>query len=296
MNYRNTIVFLFAILASQVGLAQSFVLAHESNSVEKEKDSIEIEYKYVKWWEFDHELVPCADMYNFSWDSLNVSLPMFDARDSSEGIHLHLIDSDCGYYHPCAGDINSEFGWRHYRMHNGIDIDLEIGDPIYAAFDGVVRIAKFNHGGYGNYVMIRHYNGLETLYGHLSERLVEPNQTVRAGDVIGLGGNTGRSTGPHLHFETRYKGMPINPKQIICFDSNRLVQDSLHLNVTDFKIVVPKNISSTSRSTSSYYRVKSGDTLWAISKKYGTSVDRICKLNGINKNGTLSVGQKLKIR
>ncbi|MBI1305796.1 MAG: peptidoglycan DD-metalloendopeptidase family protein [Bacteroidetes bacterium] len=276
----------------------AFYDGHDDDEEEEEAeiDSLQIEESgFVSFVDFDHQLIPCADLYHFSWDSLNVDLPRLDAKDSSDGICLSLVESDCGYFHPCPGDINSDYGWRKYRMHKGVDIDLETGDSVFAAFDGVVRIAKYNYGGFGNYVLIRHYNGLETLYGHLSVRLVQPNQTVRAGEVIGLGGSTGRSTGPHLHFETRYKGLPIDPNRIIAFDSQSLKLDTLSLTVQDFKAVTPPP-SSTTRSSVSYYKVKSGDTLWSISRRYGTTVDRICRLNGISRNSTLRIGQRLRIR
>lgn len=270
--------------------AQDLEFADIDGEGEFETDSFYDESAFVAWWDFDHELIPCADMYDNSWDSLNVNLPSLNARDSIDGICLKLIEDDCDYFHPCPGVINSDYGWRHYRMHKGVDIDLETGDPIYAAFDGVVRISKYNYGGFGHYVMIRHYNGLETLYGHLSERMVQPNQTVRAGEIIGLGGSTGRSTGPHLHFEVRYKGLPINPNTIIAFDSSSLKMDTLNLTVADFKAVSPPKTQAV------YHRVRSGDTLWAISRRYGTTVTRICRLNGIRSTSTLRVGQRLRIR
>lgn len=113
--------------------------------------------------------------------------------------------------------VSSPYGWRPRfgRMHRGVDMSLKVGDTIRAAFNGKVRLVKYEANGYGNYVVIRHDNGLETVYGHMSRQLVKPNQEVKAGDPIGLGGNTGRSTGPHLHFETRYMGLTINPANII---------------------------------------------------------------------------------
>ena len=107
--------------------------------------------------------------------------------------------------------VTSNFGSRWGRQHKGLDIKVYIGDTIRAAFAGKVRVVRYEAGGYGKYVVIRHYNGLETIYGHMSKWLVDENQTVKAGDPIGLGGNTGRSTGSHLHFETRLCGMALNP-------------------------------------------------------------------------------------
>jgi murein DD-endopeptidase MepM/ murein hydrolase activator NlpD len=254
-----------------------------------------IKMSKVKWWDFDTVLIPQSALYKNSWDSLNVDEPKWHPAKESFGYYLCLADStDCAFVHPVTGKINSKFGWRRYRMHKGIDIDLEIGDPVYAAFDGVVRISKYNYGGFGNYVMIRHYNGIETLYGHLSVRLVEPNQTVRAGDIIGLGGNTGRSTGPHLHFETRFLGQAFDPSRIIDFDSGCLKQTEIHLDQSYFPYLV--NPRAYQSKYARYHKIRPGDTLWGLSRKYGTSVNALCRLNGIRKTTTLRVGRTLRVR
>jgi len=122
--------------------------------------------------------------------------------------------------------ITSKYGKRWKRMHQGVDINGNKGDTIYAAFSGKVRIVKNNPRGYGNFVIIRHYNGLETYYGHMSKQLVKPNQFVKSGEPIGLVGNTGRSTGAHLHFETRLCGRPINPELLFDFKNQDVVEDN----------------------------------------------------------------------
>jgi len=257
----------------------------------------EVLFKKVDHLAFDTVLIPCADMYDFSWDSLNLDKPCVHPGDTSVNVTLGLVESSCNYHHPCDGPITSNFGWRHYRMHKGVDIDLNTGDSVYAAFDGVIRIAKYNYGGFGHYVVIRHYNGLETLYGHLSKRMVLPNQTVKAGEVIGLGGNTGRSTGSHLHFEVLYRGCQINPNKIISFEENALKHDSVDIDIKDFKYTAKYASGGASPSYGRvYHRVRSGDSLWKISKRYGTSIDRICKLNGISRNTTLRIGKTLRVR
>ena len=120
-------------------------------------------------------------------------------------------DHDDGFHIPFHGNVTSRYGFRKGRYHNGIDIALKVGDTIRAAWSGKVRYAKFNEGGFGNLVIIRHYNGLESFYAHLDEHLCAPNQDVKAGDPIGLGGNTGHSFGAHLHFELRFYDAPMNP-------------------------------------------------------------------------------------
>ena len=130
--------------------------------------------------------------------------------------------------------MTSEFGPRWHRYHYGTDLQLRIGDSVVSAFDGVVRIVKLSKG-YGNVILIRHNNGLETVYGHLSKQLVLPNQEVKAGELIAWGGNTGRSTGPHLHFETRYLGIPINPRELIDFSTFKLKSNIFWLTERSFR-------------------------------------------------------------
>ena len=110
------------------------------------------ETKPIKFWDFDRSLIPAKSIYGLSWESANVDSPWFDAERVSFGFLLNLVEEDCDYIHPFEGPITSGFGWRWGRMHKGIDIDLDIGDPVFAAFDGVVRIAKYNYGGFGNYI------------------------------------------------------------------------------------------------------------------------------------------------
>ena len=190
--------------------------------------------------------------------------------------------------------ITSKFGPRRRRMHNGIDVKVYIGDTIRSAFSGKVRMVKYERRGYGKYVVIRHDNGLETIYGHLSKQLVNEDQYVEAGEVIGLGGNTGRSTGSHLHFETRFLGQAINPALLFDFEKQDIVADS-------YMFMKGKNRYRRSNSSAvaaggdiQYYKVRRGDSLSRISKKTGVSIDRLCKLNGITRRTTLRINQVLK--
>ena len=178
-------------------------------------------------------------------------------------------------------------------MHRGIDLKVLVGDTIRAAFDGKVRIKNFERRGYGYYVVVRHPNGLETIYGHLSKILVEENQIVRAGETIGLGGNTGRSTGSHLHFETRFLGQAINPAEIIDFENGVPHQDTYvfrNLKINGRR----SNIYTSSSDQMVYHRVKSGDTLGKIARMYGTSVNELCRLNGLKGTSVLRIGQSIR--
>ena len=192
--------------------------------------------------------------------------------------------------------ITSKFGPRRRRMHNGIDVKVYIGDTIRAAFSGKVRMVKFERRGYGKYVVIRHENGLETIYGHLSKQLVNEDQYVEAGEVIGLGGNTGRSTGSHLHFETRFLGQAINPALLFDFEKQDIVTDAYLFKKGNNRY--RRSNTSTgvvaSNGDVQYYKVRKGDSLSRISQKTGVSIDRLCKLNGITRRTTLRVNQVLK--
>jgi len=195
-----------------------------------------------------------------------------------------VIVSMKGYCMPTdSTHITDWFGYRSSRgrQHFGIDVRIKTGDTIRAAFDGKVRISRYERRGYGHYLVIRHPNGLETVYGHLSKKLVNENDIVHAGDPIALGGNTGRSTGPHLHFETRILGNAINPALMFDFQHQRAVTDYY---------VYEKNTRSV------YYRVKSGDTLSGIALKNHTSVSNICKMNGITSKAVIKPGQTLRVQ
>ena len=192
--------------------------------------------------------------------------------------------------------ITSKFGPRRRRMHNGIDVKVYIGDTIRAAFSGKVRMVKYERRGYGKYVVIRHENGLETIYGHLSTQMVSEDQYVEAGEVIGLGGNTGRSTGSHLHFETRFLGQAINPALLFDFEKQDIVTDTYLFKKGNNRYSRSSSKAGVvaSNGDAQYYKVRKGDSLSRISQKTGVSIDRLCKLNGITRRTTLRINQVLK--
>lgn len=255
---------------------------------------------------------PSADLYA-NWDNKY-------AHRATELPETYKIDLRHFTMPTTSRVITSNFGSRWGRQHKGLDIKVYIGDTIRAAFSGKVRIVRYEAGGYGKYIVIRHNNGLETIYGHLSEQLVEENQEVRSGEVIGLGGNTGRSTGSHLHFETRLCGVALNPALMFDFRAqdvtgdyyafNKETYDNESTNATRLR---GKQDSSTYASTNSsddyatnkrttsgltdqisYHKVKKGETLERIAKKRGVTIEKICKLNHITKTMRLRPGQILR--
>lgn len=255
-------------------------------------------------------MFPSHDLYG-NWDTSLIHPYLFDQHFTTDSTTVYLLDDwGCGFSIPFKGAITSEFGWRRRRPHYGTDINLETGDTVVSAFDGKVRIAKFNNGGYGNVVVIRHNNGLETVYGHLSKLLVEPGQEVTAGTTIGLGGNTGRSYGSHLHFEVRYLGKPIDTEDIIDYQNGDVKNSVLVLykedfaNKYDLRSIHAHKTSKTHTTSKSQYTakgkgktvtVREGDTLGKIAKRNKTTIAAICKKNGIKQSKVLRAGMKLKV-
>ena len=212
--------------------------------------------------------------------------------------------------------LTSNFGARWGRQHKGLDIKVYTGDTIRAAFSGKIRIVRYEPRGYGNYVVIRHHNGLETIYGHMSKHLVREEQDVRAGDPIGLGGSTGRSTGSHLHFETRLCGVALNPALMFDFRNQDVTGDSYLFRRSSYSresaqanrlrgvngSAAGSEVATTSSSKRSVasaqntrlHKVKKGETLFAIARKRGTTVDELRRLNRLGKNPRLLPGQILK--
>ncbi|MDQ3073184.1 MAG: M23 family metallopeptidase [Bacteroidota bacterium] len=245
-------------------------------------------------------ILPFHDHY-LSWDTTDIHPDQYSMVQMKDTVMLVLADhGDCAFVAPVAGFVTSPFGPRtQTRYHYGIDLKLDIGDTVMSAFDGVVRISQWSES-YGHTVVVRHYNGLETLYAHLSERKVVPGQVVRAGELVGLGGNTGRSSGPHLHFEMRYLGKPINPEQLVTFtDSTQYIlkQDTLTLchadfqYIQDFKVSAQRYIQQTK-----YYTIRSGDTLSEIAERNRTTVTRLCQLNNMSRNTILRPGRKIRVK
>lgn len=216
--------------------------------------------------------------------------------------------------------LTSNFGARWGRQHKGLDIKVYIGDTIRAAFSGKVRIVRYERRGYGKYVVIRHYNGLETIYGHMSKQLVTEDQEVRAGDPIGLGGNTGRSTGSHLHFETRLCGVALNPALMFDFRNQDVVDDYYVFHKSSYqkestiatRLRGVNGISFGSSDTDDvvelaaaapdasydqetrFHKVKRGETLYSIARHRNTTIAALMKLNHLSKHSKLRPGQILK--
>lgn len=234
-----------------------------------------------------------------------------------------------GFHNPCENNrVTSSYGYRRSfrKNHYGTDIKVYVGDTIRSAFSGKIRIVA-NQGkkGYGKYIVIRHHNGLETVYGHLSKWLVKEDQEVKAGEPIGLGGNTGKSTGSHLHFETRFLGKFIDPEKLFDFKAQDILADYYlfssagrsRLITSEEANALPSNDILASMGGPTYaadkeaqskkfqeerrdairtnvHKVKSGETLSSIAVKRGTTVAKLCKLNNISTKTILRVGQILK--
>lgn len=320
-----------------------------------------------------------ASEFYADFDTTAVHSEKFDVLNFNDSVLITLNSAELGtYVHPFAGPPTSAFAFRKYRYHLGVDINLETGDSVVSCFSGKVRIAQWSKT-YGNVVVVRHPNGIETYYAHLSKLLVKPGQELKAGECLGLGGNTGHSHGSHLHFETRFRGQPFDPGMLIDFDNKCLRGDTYYLSKSNFKYMaevhsvkhyskkkkktwytyynaggpefataaaktnmnsVPDPLPATGKTppppvndpvdpnapkpapketvvkpapkvetkpkteaapkakttTSTYYTVKKGDTLGGIAAKNGTTVDKLCKLNGIKATSLLQIGQRIKVK
>ncbi len=279
-------------------------------------------YRFVR----DLDQVQKDSVFTEFWDTRAVN-PYREKPDSlPDHFSLWIVDSLDAYVCPYITHPRSQFGYRRGRRHQGIDLPYPTGTPVAAAFDGKVRISSYV-GGYGNLVVLRHANGLETFYAHLSKRNVEPGDWVNAGDIVGLGGSTGRSTGPHLHFETRYRGAAFDPSWLIDFETGTLRHRLLKIrswyfnpnqryvqDVDDedeiFRTDEEERLAAEEQARKEaaaraaaeaaaqrYHTIRNGDTLSGIAKKYHTTVSRICQLNsGLTPSSTLRVGKRIRVR
>ena len=304
-------LFLISTLAGSSALAQTInsknphSQAHQQLLANASKSSDQIKLiERNTFIELLDEIEPEPDIYTEGWNSKRVN--PFKEADVPD---TKVIDVT-GYYMPCPGKTTSNYGYRAKfgRMHKGIDLAIRSNDTIYAAFDGKVRLTNYEAKGYGNYVILRHANGLETVYGHLNRFLVKPDQNVKAGQPIALGGSTGRSTGPHLHFETRFMGYAINPSAIFDFNNQTTHTDTYTFSKANY--TQPRNyapnttvakdnsgpVYKSAAKTQKTYKVRKGDTLSSIARSYGLSSTRLRKLNGLKSGDKIKAGQVLKLK
>ena len=236
----------------------------------------------------EEEMSPADELYDGIWNNQyvraysNVTIP--------DTFRIDLAS----FVMPIEGRITSPFGPRRRSFHFGTDLKLQKGDTVYAAFEGKVRVKQYERRGYGYYLVLRHPNGLETVYGHLSKFLVEVEESVNAGQPIGLGGNTGRSTGSHLHFECRFLGQAINPAEIVDFANSCTYDDSYFFRKSEFNSKNSGNIYTAQNGSVKYHRIRSGDTLSKIAVQYRVSINQLCRLNGLRTTSILRVGRVLR--
>lgn len=241
--------------------------------------------------QIDNIWVTAYEHYS-SWDSNKIDIYNFDPKNFKDSVNIRLYDLFYGYDWNMpleSTPVTSKFGYRWRRWHYGVDLDLDTGDPVYTTFDGIVRVKSYDRYGYGYYIVVRHKNGLETVYGHLSKQLVDVGQEVKAGEVIAKGGNTGRSTGSHLHYELRYRGVAFDPQKIYDFEEYKILSQNYWITPDLFGHI-------SSARTNAYHKVRKGENLGAIARKYGVSVSSLTKLNGISTRSILRIGQNLRIR
>jgi hypothetical protein len=307
---RATLITSLIFCTHQVLFAIGEQLPNDSSAVEI-IDTIDTDDKWTKiilksdfTWEYFDLGRPQIDEADFDTLWLNDKIHAYKEVPLSEipdEVDICLADSTHGYCVPLKGTVRSGFKFRRTREHKGVDLKLTVGEPIKAAFDGKVRVVMKtrNTGGYGNLVIIRHANGLETYYGHLQKHNVSENDIVKAGEVIGFGGSTGRSTGPHLHFETRYQGQSFDPQRVFNFETGELRDTILTLKKHYYSIYSHYGMTdeeSIEASKRKIHVIRSGDTLGGLAARYGTTVNNICQLNGFSSRKILRIGQRIIVR
>lgn len=256
----------------------------------------------------DFSLIPSELLYNHIWDNTNIRTQAQKLPAKGDTVTIVLKGpTDENYVHPVkSGNVISQYRTKRRKNHTGTDVKLALGDSVYCAFDGRVRLAQTYYG-YGKLVLVRHNNGLETVYGHLSKICVEENQMVCAGDLIGLGGRTGRATTEHLHFETRLFGEPFDSEKYIDFEAHALKNDTIYqinkrVEASLSKFPKPNAagsneiIAGANEDFSVFHKIRSGDTLSAIARKYNTTVQGLCMANNITPKKTLKIGTVLKVK
>jgi len=277
----------------------------------------------VEVLESDSDFNYSFQQYLNTWDGENPMVYKSASYPGKGSVKLLLFPDSFSYSMPCVTNpVTSHYGWRGRRMHRGTDVDLETGDQVRAVMNGVVRFAGY-YKGFGYCVLVRHMNGLETLYAHMSKLSVSSGDVVNHGEELGLGGTTGHSTGSHLHFEVHFMGRAINPELIFDFQEGVIkthylviagsqakaynpdskqeeVENTSQLDEStdageEEAVKAPESINKTSAKTK-YHTVKKGDTLYSLSKKYDTTVAAICTLNKMSASSTIFLGRKLKIK
>lgn len=311
------------LLATITSIAQTYRLPgqHTQQASDLLADQAKISHSIsvkptIDYLNYSEEEEPEGDIYEVGWNSNMVNC--YNNVQVPQTVVIKDLDK---FHMPCRGYVTSPYGWRPRfgRQHKGVDLKAHVGDTIYSAFDGRVRLTKYEARGYGYYVVVRHTNDLETVYGHMSKFLCKPGEYVKAGTPIGLAGNTGRSTGPHLHFETRYMGYAINPSAIFDFANQTTHTDTYTFDKRTYtqarnyspeanaeyaqrytaqraQATYSNKRSSKKGSGSKTATVRKGDSLSRLAARNHTTVAKICALNGIKANSKITPGQKIRVK
>ena len=279
----------------------NLTIAEDTSSIDEGETTVA---EIVDSMQVGDDWVQVSDYYAI-WDSKTIDPYNLNPLEFEDNIDLRLYEPAKGRFWNLPSNetkITSQFGPRWGRWHEGMDIDLNTGDPVYSTYDGIVRVTAYDGNGYGRFVLVRHYNGLETLYGHLSKITTEVGQLVKAGDMLGLGGNTGRSYGDHLHYENRYEGNPFSPAWIWDFPQQKIVSEHFMISprVWDHlrggRVQSEFDISKARIKRTVLHRVRRGETLASIASRYGLPPSELAQKNQLRLSSLLRTGQRLKVK
>jgi murein DD-endopeptidase MepM/ murein hydrolase activator NlpD len=220
--------------------------------------------------------------YKLHWNTTSLYAGWKSSEKAKVNSEVIYIDTLTKFTMPVPGKKTSEYS----RLHTGWDLNLKEGEPVKSAFEGRVRFAGMNNGGYGNIVIVRHASGIETWYAHLSATSVVPGQRVKSGETIGLGGSTGRSTGPHLHWEMRYKDVPLDLAKIIDYGTKSIPKRKIKV----------KDLTGDGMLALTHHKISDGDTMESIAKKHNSTPERLTRLNGLAPNHVLIPGKYIRVR
>lgn len=316
MKKVSNLLFIFLLLIVNQSFAQDDVLNPYDAAEPQKTEEPAVQPLDPEHFITEDYQIPSYNLYLQDWNTEYIKIKSLGISfGNSADIKVILVENNNPFTMPCANcQLTSKYGQRKSTMHTGVDLATTLDEPVYSCFDGVVRMAR-DFSSYGKTVVVRHYNGLETVYAHLDSIMVQPNEKVTSGQQIGMAGSTGRSSGVHLHFETRFLYEHFDPEKMVDFTTGEVLSNVLTITKAELDFAAdvdetstnatsqpaaskptPKPAPAPASGNAVYYTVKQGDTLYGIAKKNNVSVEKLMELNNISDPGKISIDQKLRLK